>query len=249
MKRGVATPEELLRYAMSVPGILTTVSGMDSYDVFRQNLAVATNFTPMNGVEMTELENRVKAVAGDGRLEHYKATKMYDAAVGREQTRIPERKGIACMIFVLLLSVLLAQAGPPSPQSPLKENRAPVPVQPAPNNQPTSADVDRLFAIAAMQGNNAEIDMAELALKRGSANEVKGYAAKMIAEHKGLMDEMMPALQRVLSNPPAERLAPADQLAMRHLEVAKPVDFDQGLRHGADRWTFGHADGISNGSG
>ncbi len=127
----------------------------------------------------------------------------------------------------VLVCALLAQAGPPSPQASMKQNRAPVAAAPAPIRQPASADVDRLFALAAMQGNNAEIEMAELALRRGSANEVKGYAGKMLAEHKGLMDEFMPVLQSVLSNAPAERLAPADQLVKRHLEAVKPVDFDQ----------------------
>jgi hypothetical protein len=70
---------------MCVPDILTTVSGMDSYDVFRQNLAIALAFNPLGAGEMTALENRLKAVAGDGRLEHYKATKLYDAEVGRRQ--------------------------------------------------------------------------------------------------------------------------------------------------------------------
>jgi uncharacterized protein len=92
VKRGVVTADELLRYAMSVPGILTTVSGMDSYDVFKQNLALALNFTPMTRDEMTALENRLKPMAGDGRLEHYKATKMYDAAVGRQQHGFPSAK-------------------------------------------------------------------------------------------------------------------------------------------------------------
>jgi len=89
VKRGVATPQELLRYAMSVPGVLTTVSGMDSYAVFRQNLSVASAFTPMTPAEMAALEGRVRMVAGDGRLEHYKATKIYDAAVGRMQHGFP----------------------------------------------------------------------------------------------------------------------------------------------------------------
>jgi uncharacterized protein len=92
VKRGVVMADELLRYAMSVPGILTTVSGMDSYDVFKQNLALALNFTPMTRDEMTALENRLKPMAGDGRLEHYKATKMYDAAVGRQQHGFPSAK-------------------------------------------------------------------------------------------------------------------------------------------------------------
>ena len=89
IKRGVASPEELLKYAMSVPGILTTVSGMDSYDVFRQNLKIALEFTPMNASEMQALEERVKAISGDGRLEQYKATKLYDAAVGRREHGFP----------------------------------------------------------------------------------------------------------------------------------------------------------------
>ncbi len=92
IKRGVATPQELLRYAMSVPGIMTTVSGIDSYDVFKQNLRVAETFTPMSPAEMAELESRVRAIAGDGRLELYKSTKTYDAAVGRMQHGFPSQQ-------------------------------------------------------------------------------------------------------------------------------------------------------------
>lgn len=88
VKRGVVTPAELLRYAMSMP-VLTTVSGIDSYSVFKQNLAIALAFTPMLAEERTALETRVRDIAGDGRLELYKSTKIYDAAVGREQHRFP----------------------------------------------------------------------------------------------------------------------------------------------------------------
>lgn len=131
------------------------------------------------------------------------------------------------MISAIFLFVLLAQAGPISPQAPMKENRAPVPATPAPLQQPESPDVDHLFAIAFIQGSNAEMELAELASQRASANEVKGYAAKMTAEHKGMSDEMMPVLQRILTTPPAQRLAPADDLAKTHLEAVKPPDFDQ----------------------
>ncbi len=130
------------------------------------------------------------------------------------------------MSFLLVLALLL-QAGPPSPEAPMKQNRAPVPAEPAPLQQPAIADVDHLFALAATQGSNAEIAMAELALKQASANEVKAYAGKMIAEHKGLMDEMTPVLQSVLANASPERLSPSDQLAFQHLKALKPVDFDQ----------------------
>lgn len=135
------------------------------------------------------------------------------------------------MIAALLLAAatVVAQAGTPSPQAPLHENRAPVPVQPAPMNAPSSPSVDRLFALAAMQGNNAELDLARLALRRGSANEVKGYAGKMIAEHTGMMQELMPSLRRALgAAAPPQRLAAPDALAYRHLEAVSAVDFDQG---------------------
>jgi aryl-alcohol dehydrogenase-like predicted oxidoreductase len=88
IKRGVVTPAELLRYAMSMP-VLTTVSGMDSYEVFEQNLAIAAAFVPMSGGEKASLEARLRDIAGDGRLELYKSTKAYDAAVGRREHRYP----------------------------------------------------------------------------------------------------------------------------------------------------------------
>jgi aryl-alcohol dehydrogenase-like predicted oxidoreductase len=58
VKKKVVTPQEALRYAMSLP-VTTTVSGIDSMRVLRQNLAVAQGFTPMSEAEMSELRQRV----------------------------------------------------------------------------------------------------------------------------------------------------------------------------------------------
>ncbi len=92
---------------------------------------------------------------------------------------------------------------------------------------PSSA-VDRTFALAAREGNAAELDMARLALQRSGVNEVKGYAQKMIDEHMRLMSEMAPPLRRALgAAAPPQRLAPADALALRHLRTVAPEGFDQ----------------------
>lgn len=91
IKANVITPEESLRYAMSLP-VLTTVSGIDSYDVFLQNIAVARNFTPMAESEMASLRERCRIAAGDGRYELYKSTKVYDAAVGRMTHKFPSMR-------------------------------------------------------------------------------------------------------------------------------------------------------------
>jgi hypothetical protein len=51
VKRGLVTGEELLRYAMSLP-VATTISGIGSLAVLRQNLAIARRFKPMTPKEI-----------------------------------------------------------------------------------------------------------------------------------------------------------------------------------------------------
>jgi aryl-alcohol dehydrogenase-like predicted oxidoreductase len=91
IQQGAITVAEALRYAMSLP-VATTISGIDSLEVLRQNLAIARNFKPLTADEMTELSNRCAAAASDGHLELYKSTKKYDAAVGREQHGYPPQE-------------------------------------------------------------------------------------------------------------------------------------------------------------
>ena len=88
VQQGAVTAQEALRYAMSLP-VATTISGIDSMQVLRQNLAVARDFRPMSSDEMLALARRCQALAGDGHLELYKSTKKYDAAVGRAQHNYP----------------------------------------------------------------------------------------------------------------------------------------------------------------
>jgi predicted aldo/keto reductase-like oxidoreductase len=77
IKRGLVKPEELLRYAMSLP-VAVTISGMDSLGVLRQNLKVARGFVPMTPAEMQALRDRCARVAADGRFEPYKASLQFD---------------------------------------------------------------------------------------------------------------------------------------------------------------------------
>src|SRR5262249_8913035 len=88
--QGVVT-EEALRYAMSLP-VATTISGIDSLAVLRQNLAVARGFKPMTAGEMGALALRCRPQAGDGHLELYKSTMKYDGDLGRGQHGLPSHK-------------------------------------------------------------------------------------------------------------------------------------------------------------
>jgi aryl-alcohol dehydrogenase-like predicted oxidoreductase len=84
VKSGLVKAEEMLRYAMSLP-VATTIAGMDSFDVLRQNLGVARGFTPMTAAEMQALRDRCAKAAGDGRHEVYKLSLRFD----NPQARLP----------------------------------------------------------------------------------------------------------------------------------------------------------------
>jgi predicted aldo/keto reductase-like oxidoreductase len=88
VRDGAITPQEGLRYAMSLP-VATTISGIDSMVVLDQNLAVAVNFRPFTSAEMQQLRDRNPLFAGDGRFELFKITTKYDGKVGREQHDFP----------------------------------------------------------------------------------------------------------------------------------------------------------------
>jgi predicted aldo/keto reductase-like oxidoreductase len=89
VKKGVLAPEEALRYAMSVPGVTVTITGMEKPEVLHQNLRIAQNFEPMKDEEMKELENRVRPVAADGRFELYKVSLKYDNPEARLAHEFP----------------------------------------------------------------------------------------------------------------------------------------------------------------
>ena len=84
IKQGVVTPQEAIRYVLSLP-IASLVSGIDSAQILKQNLEIVRRFTPMTVAEMEGLRARVAMYAMDGRFELFKSTNRYDGRIGREQ--------------------------------------------------------------------------------------------------------------------------------------------------------------------
>jgi len=95
VRKKVVSAEEALRYAMSLPGVTTTVSGIDSMRVLRQNVRIASGFTPMSDDEMAALRARVAELAADGRYELYKSTAKHEGDVGRKQHGFPTEEEVA----------------------------------------------------------------------------------------------------------------------------------------------------------
>jgi predicted aldo/keto reductase-like oxidoreductase len=94
VKQKVITAEEGLRYSMSLP-VATTVSGIDSMKVLRQNLKVAIGFKPMPERQMNALRRRVREQAEDGRFELYKSSAKMDGPIGRKQHGFPDEEQLS----------------------------------------------------------------------------------------------------------------------------------------------------------
>lgn len=74
---GIASPEECLRYAMSLPTSVV-LTGCDSVERVRQALRVAAGFSPMAEGEVRALLARTAPRAQGGVSERYKTTTEYD---------------------------------------------------------------------------------------------------------------------------------------------------------------------------
>ena len=88
VKKKAVSAQDALRYAMSLP-VATTISGIDSLRVLRQNLKVARGFLPLATKEMQMLRARCAELAADGRFELYKTTLKHEGPVARKQHGFP----------------------------------------------------------------------------------------------------------------------------------------------------------------
>jgi uncharacterized protein len=88
IKKGLVTPQEMLRYAMSLP-VATTICGIDSADILKQVVGIASDFTPMTPAEMDALRAKCKETAGDGRFEIYKVSLAFDNPEARTAHGFP----------------------------------------------------------------------------------------------------------------------------------------------------------------
>jgi predicted aldo/keto reductase-like oxidoreductase len=84
----IASPDELLRYAMSLP-VATTICGMESVDKLRANAKLAQSFEPMTPKEMQSLRDRCRPTAVDGRFELYKVSLAFDNPEARRAHGFP----------------------------------------------------------------------------------------------------------------------------------------------------------------
>jgi uncharacterized protein len=94
IKKKAARVADALRYAMSLP-VCTTVSGIESMKVLRQNLRIARGFSPMSARERLAYERSLADHSLDGRFELYKTSAEHEGEVGRKQHGFPSQREVA----------------------------------------------------------------------------------------------------------------------------------------------------------
>ena len=94
IKRRAARVADAMRYAMSLP-VCTTVSGIDSLKVLRQNLKIARDFSPMSARERKAYEASLAEWSADGRFELYKTTAEHEGDEGRREHAFPPQDEVA----------------------------------------------------------------------------------------------------------------------------------------------------------
>ena len=87
--QGAITVKDALSYAMSLP-VATTISGMNTLEILKQNLDIVTKFEKLSSSDMAAIEKRCQGEAGDGHLELFKTTVKYDGKIGRQQHEYPD---------------------------------------------------------------------------------------------------------------------------------------------------------------
>ncbi|HZO94733.1 MAG TPA: aldo/keto reductase [Candidatus Baltobacteraceae bacterium] len=95
LEAGHIDPDDALRYAMSLPGVLTTITGIDSQHVLDHHVRIATDFKPLSEIELQALRDKYAHLATDGHLELYKSTAKNDADEGRAQHGFPPMSELA----------------------------------------------------------------------------------------------------------------------------------------------------------
>jgi aryl-alcohol dehydrogenase-like predicted oxidoreductase len=95
VEAGHVDPDDALRYAMSLPGVLTTITGIDSQHVLDHHVRIANDFAPLDEVAMQALRDKYRHLATDGHLELYKSTAKNEADEGRAQHGFPPMSQVA----------------------------------------------------------------------------------------------------------------------------------------------------------
>jgi putative membrane protein len=91
--------------------------------------------------------------------------------------------------------------------------------------QTPASDTDKSFVEAALKGGMAEVELGQLAAKKGNSADVKAFGQRMATDHTRLGDKMKVVASEVGVTPPS-MTTPSDIALKAELEVLSGDAFD-----------------------
>ena len=92
--------------------------------------------------------------------------------------------------------------------------------------QSNASDDDKKFVEAALKGGMSEVDLGNLAAKRGASEDVKNFGQMMVTDHTRLGDKMKTVAADVGVTPPS-MTTPSDIALKTKLELLSGDTFDK----------------------
>jgi len=92
--------------------------------------------------------------------------------------------------------------------------------------QATASDDDKKFVEAALRGGMAEVDLGQLAVKKGASDDVKQFGQKMVDDHTRMGNEMKVVAGKIGVTPPS-MTTPSNMALKAKLEVLSGDSFDK----------------------
>lgn len=89
-----------------------------------------------------------------------------------------------------------------------------------------ASSADKTFVKTALKGGNAEIELGQLAVQKGSSDDVKQFGQKMIDDHTKLGDQMKVVAGQIGVTPPTA-ISPMDKALEIKLKSLSGDDFDK----------------------
>jgi predicted aldo/keto reductase-like oxidoreductase len=84
LKSKLVTPEECLRYALSLPTSVV-ITGIDSMKILEQDIQIATNFKPMDEQEIATVLAKTQKAAASGEYELFKTSQHFDSTASHPE--------------------------------------------------------------------------------------------------------------------------------------------------------------------
>ncbi len=84
LKSKLVTPEECLRYALSLPTSVV-ITGIDSMKILEQDIRIATNFKPMTEEEIATVLAKTEQAAAKGEYELFKTSQHFDSTASHPE--------------------------------------------------------------------------------------------------------------------------------------------------------------------